>query len=498
MKKIVILLFILNIFANTSSAIVSGTIEKHKMLNLTDCIKIALENSAPIRISKLEYEMSKNQTKIAKADFFPKIGISTGYNVNTASGKQISYSNNNYNLETSLSQLIWDFGKTNANINMQKFNTIYALYDFNNVVLDTIYDVKINYYGVLAAKFEVDINEANVQINERNYQKVKAFFEEGLKSKIDLVNAEVNLSEAKISLLKARNKFKNNLVLLNNAMYDLDKLEYNLETTEIFDEYQKNQFAPIDLTVKSINKYKNVDLTKLPIDVEDAFLTEQSQRIGSIESYKLEKFDKSFEQCVDYAYENRPDIKAYDATISSMKESLKYIKREYYPQIGAQAGYGFRDENNLNSFNVSINLTSNVNIMAKKYEIDNAKIQTQIAQEKLELAKENIFFEVQNYYINVLELEKQVPLLGTKVKQALENYKLADGRYSVGLGDFIEVQNAIVNYNNAQLSYIEAIYNYNLAKSNLEKSIAKPHDGVNYTVDDVKIENYNDKKSGKV
>ena len=173
MKKIVILLFILNIFANTSSAIVSGTIEKHKMLNLTDCIKIALENSAPIRISKLEYEMSKNQTKIAKADFFPKIGISTGYNVNTASGKQISYSNNNYNLETSLSQLIWDFGKTNANINMQKFNTIYALYDFNNVVLDTIYDVKINYYGVLAAKFEVDINEANVQINERNYQKVK-------------------------------------------------------------------------------------------------------------------------------------------------------------------------------------------------------------------------------------------------------------------------------------------------------------------------------------
>ena len=91
-----------------------------------------------------------------------------------------------------------------------------------------------------------------------------------------------------------------------------------------------------------------------------------------------------------------------------------------------------------------------------------------------------------------------MPLLGTKVKQALENYKLADGRYSVGLGDFIEVQNAIVNYNNAQLSYIEAIYNYNLAKSNLEKSIAKPHDGVNYTVDDVKIEKYNDKKSGKV
>ena len=52
MKKIVILLFILNIFANTSSAIVSGTIEKHKMLNLTDCIKIALENNQVTYILK--------------------------------------------------------------------------------------------------------------------------------------------------------------------------------------------------------------------------------------------------------------------------------------------------------------------------------------------------------------------------------------------------------------------------------------------------------------
>lgn len=497
LKKIFLVLIFINLFANSVFAVVSGTVEKHKMLNLNDCINTALKNSPIIKRSKLEYETNKNQTKIAKAQFFPRIGVSTGYNINSNSTNRTSYSNNTYTLETSLNQLIWDFGKTNANINMQKFNTIYALYNFNNVVLETIYGVKLNYYAVLAAKFEMDISEANVQVNERNYQKIKAFFEEGLRSKIDLVNAEVNLSDSKISLVQARNKFKNALIQLNNSMYDVNLLNYQLENVEIFDD-EKDRFAPVDLSYNALDSYLDLDMTVLPSDVEDAFLLEQAKRISGIEDYKLEKFNETFEECIKYAYEKRPDLKAYDATLNAMKESLKYIRREYYPEIGAQAGYGFRDENSMNSFNVSINLTSNVNILAKKYEIDNAKIQVQLAQTEIELARDNIFFEIQNYYINMIELEKQVPLLAIKVKQTFENYKLADGRYSVGLGDFIELQDAITNYNNAQLSYIEAIYNYNIAKANLEKSIAKSYPGISFTIDDVKIEKYKDKKSGKI
>ena len=55
----------------------------------------------------------------------------------------------------------------------------------------------------------------------------------------------------------------------------------------------------------------------------------------------------------------------------------------------------------------------------------------------------------------MIELEKQLPLQGIKVRQTLENYELAEGRYYVGLGDYLELQDAKVNYNNAQTSYIE-------------------------------------------
>ena len=59
--------------------------------------------------------------------------------------------------------------------------------------------VKTNYYAVLAATANMKVQEANISVNERQYQQTKAYFEEGLKSKIDLVNAEVYLSDAKIN-----------------------------------------------------------------------------------------------------------------------------------------------------------------------------------------------------------------------------------------------------------------------------------------------------------
>ena len=90
--------------------------------------------------------------------------------------------------------------------------------------------------------------------------------------------------------------------------------------------------------------------------------------------------------------------------------------------------------------------------------------------------KQNLYFDVQNAYINMIQLERQIPLMEVKVKQTLENFELADGRYEVGLGDYIELQDAKVNYNNAQNTYVQAVYNYNVARANLERLLALPQE----------------------
>ena len=63
LKKIFLVLIFINLFANNVFAVVSGTVEKHKMLNLNDCINTALKNSPIINVyivNEAQHNKKKN------------------------------------------------------------------------------------------------------------------------------------------------------------------------------------------------------------------------------------------------------------------------------------------------------------------------------------------------------------------------------------------------------------------------------------------------------
>lgn len=470
-EKITLVIICILALSMPTFALEDINVQHGSVLSLNDCISIALNHNPAIKNARYNYGISKSNVGVARSEFFPTVGVGTGYSYNTTSSSKINTDTNAYTVQATLNQLLWNFGRTNANIKMQKFYLIADEYNFYNTVRETTFNVKQKYYEVLAARATVLINKAYVQINERNYQRTKAYFDEGIKSKIDLVNAEVTLSDSKIQLVQAENSYKNSLVNLNNAMYLVNAPAYSISGTEVFNNVNDN-VAPVDLT--KITKPSDKEISKLPVNVKDAKLTSSVETLELLTDYKVDEFPYSFEECMKMAYKNRADLKAYNSTLDAVKQNLLFVKRNYYPELSASAGYGFRNTNSTNSLNVGLNLSSSVNIMNQKYKVDAAKYQVDIAENSLNQLNQDIFFEVQNAYINMVELEKQIPLLAVKVRQTLENYELAEGRYYVGLGDYIQLQDAKVNYNNAQCSYIETIYKYNVARANLESVIAMP------------------------
>ncbi len=471
LKKLIVLICLIIIFVPCKAAAIEDIkIEKGAVLTLNDCISIALNNNPAIRNARYNYGLSKSNVGIARSEFFPTLGVGTGYKFNDTSTNRYTMNTNTYSVEATLNQLLWNFGRTNAHIKMQKFYMIADEYMFYNSVRETTFLVKQRYFEVLAARATMFINKAYVDINERNYLRTKAYFEEGLKSKIDLVNAEVTLSDSKISLVESEKTYKNALVNLNNSMYVSRAPLYSIEGTEGFN--VQNNLAPVDLT--QITKPDDKEINKLPVNVKDAKLSTAVEKLEYLTNYEVSEFPYTFEDCIKMAYENRADLKAYNSTLDAVKANLLYTKKLYYPALSANAGYGWRDTNSTSSFNVGVNLSSSLNIMNQKYQVDAAKYQVDIAENSLNQLNQDIYFEVQNAYINMVQLEKQIPLLSVKVRQTLENYELAEGRYYVGLGDYIQLQDAKVNYNNAQVSYIETIYKYNVARANLESVIAMP------------------------
>lgn len=352
---------------------------------------------------------------------------------------------------------------------MQKFYKIAAEFDLKNAIINTSNNVKSAYYAVLAAKANVDIQKANVKVNERQYERTKAFYDEGLVSKIDLVNQEVYLSDAKINLINAETTYQNNIIALNNAMYTPNAPSYNIENTETFN--FKENYAEINL-LNIANTTKNSEKP----EPKEAVLTTQVEKTDILENYEFEKYPYTLKESIDKAYKNRPDLLSMEATQNAVNEELKYTKKSYLPDLTGSIGYNWQNNAyySTNGVNIGAYLsTNNLNIMETKLKIKESKSQLEIAKKNVELVKQNIYFDVQEAYVNMIQLEKNIPLMKVKVKQTLENYELADARYEVGLGNFIELQDAKENYNNAQIDYVQTIYKYNVALVDLKTAMGE-------------------------
>lgn len=72
-----------------------------------------------------------------------------------------------------------------------------------------------------------------------------------------------------------------------------------------------------------------------------------------------------------------------------MEQSLLYIKRTYFPELTANAGYGFNNstQTSNNSFQVGVNLNSTVNLMELKHNIKGADAQVNLADNEIILFK---------------------------------------------------------------------------------------------------------------
>lgn len=451
------------------------TITGNVTFSIDDCVNFAMKNDPNIKNARSTQQAQKSAVGIAKSSYFPRLYGGTGYYINNTKyngDRSDSINNNYYGLNLGVNQLIWDFGYTTAKINMNKYNWEASGYDLDNTILSSVYAVKIYYTAVLAARANEDIYARSVRINELNVERTNAMYEVGLKSKIDLVNAQATLTEAKINLIQAQNEYQVALINLNNAMYYVDAPDYSIKDTETFN-FQKNYSVKNEINVAYDRK--NYDDGNIEAQLKDgAILMSGVEKRDILKTYNFKPFELSMADAIQKAYENRPDLKSLQLVKKASEESLKMVKRSYLPAIDASGAYSMTKRNdygyNAVGLYAGVDLPT-VNGMSIKNQIDQAKAYLDIAVNNVDLLKKNIYFQIQTYYVNMKQLEKTIPLMGQRVEQTLENFELADGRYAVGLSNYLELQQAQTDYNNAQLAFVQSVFDYNQSRFYLEKAM---------------------------
>jgi outer membrane protein TolC len=403
-------------------------------VSISDCISTALKNSPKIRRQKYNLDLAKSNVGIAKSQYFPVISAGAGfYNENNSNN---TYYSNHYqelpNVGVAVNKLVWDFGKTTAYIKMEEFYKIGAEYEFMDSICAALFDVKTKYYNVLKEQALGRVVQKRVELFER--------FTKNAKYKPDKTSAEVNLTKAKLDLISTGNGYKNALVDLNNSMYLENQPKYTVQDTPTF-------------------------------NLKESFTTKLNG-----DAFTAEVFNFPMEKAVDIAYENSPDLKVLVSTRNAMDQSLKYIKRVYFPELRANVGYNFLNTNETdknNALQVGVNISSAVNLMELKHSIKGADAQLNLADNEINLFKKDLYFEVKRAFNNVDKAQREIPVAESVLTQAKSSLTVIEAQYIADQNnvDYTAYRDAIIDYTDALARYVNAVYDYNLALIQVEMAM---------------------------
>lgn len=402
-------------------------------LDIVKCVALAFKNSPNIKRKKYQLDMAKSNVGRAKSAFFPVIGAGVGfYNENNSNTDVFSRHYRELpNVAVSVNQLVFDFGKSIANIKMEEFYKIGAEYEFMDSLCSTLFAVKERYYDVLKAQALVTIAEDNVAICKKYLKTAKGA--------PDKTTAQFQLSRALFELAYAKTNLKNAKVSLSNAMFIDNTPGYNIVNTKTFDYNHDYGYV--------------------------------SQKIPP--KFEPQKFDFKRENAVDIAYASSPDLRVLESTRSAMEQALKYVKRTYLPELSANVGYGYNNSNEFsnNSLQVGVNLSTSVNLMELKHSIKGADAQLKLADNEITLFKKDLYFEVQRAFNNVEFATDDVPYAQATAVKALENINTVEKLYNSGELNYVALQDARKDYITAMQSYITSLDFYNKSLIQLEEAM---------------------------
>ena len=414
--------------SNKDLAVLEAGVENTINVNLDDCIRLALGNNPRIQSAMQDVFASNTRIKQVWANYFPEFSWQSGYSrIRQLQLSDVFQENLIYNFwvlgQISGSQLLYDFGVTQNQATIRKLDMLGYKIILTGTVNDVVYLVKDAYYNLLYAIESKKIAEANVKEYEKFYEQAKGFYTAGMKPKIDVTIAEVNLSNAKLMQIQASHNVYIAMSKLNNAI----GIPYYTK----YIPSDKLQFIPCDINLS-----------------------------------------KAIEVCE----KSRPEFELARVKVEQSLQNYKLVKKSWFPQFITQGQFevGGRhpDSNYGYTFGAYINFPT-INGMELKYRLREASVLYCREQSNEKITRNNVYYEVQNAYYTLDEKKNKLPVAYLGMKQAKQNYELSSGRYKVGVGDPIELNDAQVQCKNAQLVYYQTLYELNSAHAKLEKTIGR-------------------------
>ncbi len=414
-----------------------------RALSLDEAIGIALETQPTIQARLSDYLAASHRVDQAFAPLLPQLtgsgsatrsqGVSVGARppldrrgtVSDPRGPATITRTTDFHEDTTLgvtlSQTLFDFGKTFASTDVARRLAEQAQEDVELQRQLITLTVKESFIKINFARRLIRVQEQALERADLNLRSARGFFEVGTRPKSDVARAEVDVANARVALIQARNAERVARVQLNTAMGIAADTPTEVQDNLVF------QAMTIDRT-----------------------------------------------QLLSQALAQRPEYKKDRLRVSEADARMRKAFRDFFPDVTGSAFYGGTRADLNEIWEIGLNLSWTIfdggNKIARLRETK-ALVQSAVFQVKA--TELDIASDVEQAQLNVSEAQERIGAAQTAVASAQENFRLAQGRFDAGVGTILELTDAQLFLTQAQSTEAQALADYRIGVARLERSIGR-------------------------
>ena len=334
----------------------------------------------------------------------------------------------------------------------------------DRAVQTTTNEVVTAFYQALLAQERAEVRRQRVQRAQSTLQEVSQQVRRGVTPKAQRLGAEVELANARTQMIEARNG-------ADLARDDLKRIiglsaHRPITLKGDLEDRQDDGLQQISLETLSLSRAADRAIENRP-DLQRARLNVELRDIQK-EASRAEFFPR-VEAVANFNYTGRvPDDRSRVATTNPQNPTDPFFFQEQ------QRGF-FSDDFWNPSLSVGLQLTWNIfNGFQSSSRLQQAEIQRQRAKTQLQQLREAVTVEVRRAVRNLETARERIAAQETTVRRAEQNYDHVSSRVDEGVARPIELREASDQLDQSRLNYLQAVYDYLVARSDLETALGQP------------------------
>ncbi|MEA5115883.1 MAG: TolC family protein [Geobacteraceae bacterium] len=396
------------------------------ILTLQECLKKAASANHELKVSAYDEKLAAQDVAIARSGYLPRLDLHGGYAMQqdpqafSVLGLSMKTQQKDYGyLSMAAEQTLYDFGRTSARYDRALALRDAASLNYTAREKDVFLQVVEAYYGILEyGNFLKSAEEEVIQMTD-HLRVAKNLYEQGVVTRNDLLQAEVQLADSRQRKLAEGNRLANGWLYLNYLTGQQPGHRADLEAT--------------------------VGVEKNGVEAGG-------------------RFDPA----------NRAEVKALRQGIRADELTIKEVRSYYFPEIFARLGMDYVQNNKVveqtiltATVGVRVNLFDGLATTSRYRQAVQARSQ---AEEKLSMTEALIRLEYETADNDARIALERIRTAETAVKSGEENLRINKNRYQEHVGTATDVIDAQTLLSRTRTEYHRAVFDYQVAVARIKKA----------------------------